>query len=214
MITTWSTVWATSARTWLETSTVRPWSAKLRRNPRSQWIPSGSRPLAGSSRTRISGSPSRAVARARRWRIPSEKPPTRRSAAWSRPTWDRTSSARVRGRPAAAVTTRRWLRPVRPALEPGGPRSGDDQAEQHAQSGCLARPVGTEEAHHGALIDFEAEVVDGDDVTEALGEPLDGDDCHTILLRPRRSLRRGRSDRERWTVRRYESGAPPSSARG
>ena len=27
MITTWSTVWATSARTWLETSTVRPWSA-------------------------------------------------------------------------------------------------------------------------------------------------------------------------------------------
>src|SRR5512132_2567307 len=114
MITTWSTVWATSASTWLETSTVRPWSASCRRKPRSQWTPSGSRPLAGSSRISTWGSPSRAVARPRRWRMPSEKPPTRRRAAWVRPTWSRTWSARLRGRPAAVATTRRWLRALRP----------------------------------------------------------------------------------------------------
>src|SRR4029453_581533 len=61
MITTWSTVWATSARTWLETSTVRPWWASSRRNQRSQWTPSGSRPLAGPSRISTWGAPSRAA---------------------------------------------------------------------------------------------------------------------------------------------------------
>ena len=79
-ITTWSTVWATSASRWLDTTTVRPASAWLRRKVRSQCTPSGSRPLAGSSRTSTDGSPSRAAARPRRWRMPSENPPTRRWA--------------------------------------------------------------------------------------------------------------------------------------
>ena len=57
-----STVCSTSARTWLETTTVRPSAASLRRNVRSHSIPSGSRPLAGSSRMRTSGSPRSAAA--------------------------------------------------------------------------------------------------------------------------------------------------------
>ena len=58
--------------------------------------------------------PSRAVASPRRWRIPSENPPTRRRAAPPRPTWSRIWSARSVGRPAAVATTRRWLRALRP----------------------------------------------------------------------------------------------------
>ena len=49
MISTRSTVCATSASTWLETSTVRPPAANERRKSRSQRTPSGSSPFAGSS---------------------------------------------------------------------------------------------------------------------------------------------------------------------
>src|ERR687897_1293255 len=72
MITTRSTVCATSASTWLETRIVRPSAASERRRSRSQRTPAGSRPFAGSSSTSTSGSPSSAVARPSRWRMPSE----------------------------------------------------------------------------------------------------------------------------------------------
>ena len=72
MTTTSLTVWAISDRTWLDTSTVRPCAAVARNMSRSQRIPAGSRPLAGSSRTRIFGSPSSAAARPMRWRMPIE----------------------------------------------------------------------------------------------------------------------------------------------
>src|SRR6266511_2858630 len=72
MITTESTVCAISARTWLETNTVPPRVAYARRKSRSQRMPCGSRPFAGSSRSSTSGSPRRACASASRWRIPSE----------------------------------------------------------------------------------------------------------------------------------------------
>ena len=49
MMSTSSTVCSTSASTWLETSTVVPSAARSRRKVRSQRMPSGSRPLAGSS---------------------------------------------------------------------------------------------------------------------------------------------------------------------
>ena len=55
MMMTWSTVWATSARTWLETSTERPLAEKPRRKSRSQRTPSGSSPFAGSSSTKQFG---------------------------------------------------------------------------------------------------------------------------------------------------------------
>ncbi len=72
MMMTSSTVCATSASTWLETKTVFPSAAKLRRKSRSQRTPSGSSPLAGSSRISNSGSPSSAAASPSRCRIPSE----------------------------------------------------------------------------------------------------------------------------------------------
>src|SRR5918993_132688 len=70
MITTWSTVWATSLRTWLEIRMVRPSSARSPSRPRSHAMPAGSSPLAGSSSSNTGGSPSRAPARPRRWRPP------------------------------------------------------------------------------------------------------------------------------------------------
>src|SRR5918999_3062435 len=72
MIRTWSTVSAASASMWLETSTVRPRSAKRRKKRRSQCTPAGSSPVAGSSRMSSSGSPSSAPASPSRPRIPSE----------------------------------------------------------------------------------------------------------------------------------------------
>ena len=63
MTRTSSTVCSTSESTWLETSTVRPSAAAPRRKSRSQRMPCGSRPLAGSSSTRTSGSPSSVAAR-------------------------------------------------------------------------------------------------------------------------------------------------------
>ena len=60
--TTSSAVWETSASTWLETSTALPSFASCLRKSRSQRMPCGSRPLAGSSRTRTFGSPSIAAA--------------------------------------------------------------------------------------------------------------------------------------------------------
>src|SRR4029450_12502617 len=181
MITTWSTVWATSARTWLETSTVRPWSASWRSKPRSQWTPSGSRPLAGSSRISTWGSPSRAVASPRRWRMPSEKPPTRRRAAPGGPAWAGAGAARMAVgcfQYGADVVDGVGQLPVGLAVDLGGAGGGGDQAEQGAQGGGLAGPGGAKEPDHGALADFEAASVDGDDRSEALGESVDGDDRH------------------------------------
>ena len=117
MTTISSTVWATSESTWLERSTVRPSAARPRRKSRSQRMPSGSSPLAGSSSTRIRGSPSSAAARPSRWVMPSEKPPERRRAAPPRSTSSSSSSARDSGIPPSAASTRRWLRAVRAGCE-------------------------------------------------------------------------------------------------
>jgi hypothetical protein len=45
MITTWSTVWATSLSTWLEIRMVRPSSARSRSRPRSHAMPSRVEPV-------------------------------------------------------------------------------------------------------------------------------------------------------------------------
>src|SRR3954464_4038913 len=106
----------TSASRCEESSTVPPRSAKLRSSPRIQRMPSGSRPLAGSSRIRTSGSPSSAWARPRRWRMPSEYLPTRRRAAVSsRPTSSSSASTRCAGTPMTWAETASASRPRRPA---------------------------------------------------------------------------------------------------
>ena len=67
-----STVACTSARRWLDSSTVPPPAANSCSSRRIQRMPSGSMPLAGSSRISTAGSPSSAVPMPRRWRMPSE----------------------------------------------------------------------------------------------------------------------------------------------
>ena len=57
---------------WLLTSTVLPCRARWTSTSRIQRMPSGSRPLAGSSRMTVCGSPSSTPASPRRWRMPSE----------------------------------------------------------------------------------------------------------------------------------------------
>ena len=56
--TRWSAVSCSSLIRWLDTSTARPWAASARRKPRIQTMPSGSRPLNGSSSISTGGSPS------------------------------------------------------------------------------------------------------------------------------------------------------------
>ena len=68
----WSAVPSSSLMRWLDTKTVRPSAASARSVSRIHWIPSGSRPIVGSSRMRIGGSPRSAAATPRRCRIPRE----------------------------------------------------------------------------------------------------------------------------------------------
>src|ERR1700760_3208989 len=106
---------STSASRCEESSTVPPRSAKLRSSPRIQRMPSGSRPLAGSSSIRTSGSPSSAWAKPRRWRMPSEYLPTRRRAAVSsRPTSFSSASTRCAGTPMVWADTESASRARRP----------------------------------------------------------------------------------------------------
>ncbi|SLI22079.1 Uncharacterised protein [Mycobacteroides abscessus subsp. abscessus] len=67
-----SAVWAISESRWLDTSTVRPSEASRCMNRRIHRMPSGSRPLTGSSNSSTFGSPSSAPARPSRWDMPSE----------------------------------------------------------------------------------------------------------------------------------------------
>ena len=96
MMTTRSAMSCISLMRWLDTSTVRPSSANPRSSERIHRTPSRSRPLTGSSNSRTPGSPSRAAAIPRRWRMPSEYVLMRRREAPSRPTCSMTSSTRAR----------------------------------------------------------------------------------------------------------------------
>ena len=72
-------------------------------------MPSGSRPLTGSSNIRISGSPSSAAAMPSRWLMPSEKPLDRLPATSASPTIASTSSTRLRGMSLVCARHSRWL---------------------------------------------------------------------------------------------------------
>ena len=67
---------------------------------------------------------------------------------------------------------------VREAVDGGRPGGGGDEADKRAQGGRLAGSVGSEEADDLALVDVEAQVVDGPYRAEVLGEVLDRDDGH------------------------------------
>ena len=72
MIETVSATCSTSARMWLDTRTVLPWSASPRMVLRISRMPAGSRPLVGSSKISRSGSLSSVAAIASRCFMPSE----------------------------------------------------------------------------------------------------------------------------------------------
>ena len=207
MISTWSTVCATSARTWLETSTVRLPAAKSRRKSRSQRTPSGSRPFAGSSRTRSSGSPSSAAASPSRCRIPSEYPFTRRPAAsveldqpehfvdprvgqvdgpaqGSQMVAPRAAGMEIGGFEHRADPQRRPLKlRVRHAEDERASARRLREAEQHAQRRRLPGAVRPEEARDRARFERERQVVDGEDLAEALRQGLANDDHPGEVIR-------------------------------
>ena len=91
---TWSAVFSISDIRWLETNTVRPSAASPFIRFLIHKMPSGSRPLTGSSNIKISGSPSSVAAMPSRWLMPSEKPLDRLRATSDSPTMDSTSSTR------------------------------------------------------------------------------------------------------------------------
>src|SRR5271157_734916 len=78
MTMSWSAVCATSLIRWLETSTVRPCAAGFFSRLRIHRMPSGSRPLTGSSSSSTAGSPSSAAATPSRCAMPRENLPARR----------------------------------------------------------------------------------------------------------------------------------------
>ena len=119
MTMTWSAVSSISFMRWLDTKTVRPSSASLRISVRIQRMPSGSRPLTGSSKSSVAGSPSRAAAMPSRWRH------AEREAA------DAAGRPRRSGRPRRA--------PPRPARrDAAGLRRAS--AGAGGRCGCRARP--------------------------------------------------------------------------
>ena len=110
----WSAVSAVSLIRWLETKTVRPSAASDLNSWRSQWMPSASRPLAGSSNSSTGGSPSSAAAMPSRCFMPSEKPPARLPATASSPVSCSTSVTRRRPIPLLCAIDSRWDQAVRP----------------------------------------------------------------------------------------------------
>ncbi len=110
----WSAVSAISLMRWLETKTVRPSEASCFIRLRTHRMPSGSRPLTGSSKSSTCGSPSSAAAMPRRWPMPSEKPLERLRATFWRPTTPSTSSTRRAGMPDSWARHSRCWRALRP----------------------------------------------------------------------------------------------------
>ena len=64
--------------------------------------------------------------------------------------------------------------------DPDGAAGGGEEAFEHLQGGGLAGPVGPEHGDQLAVGHLEAHAVDGREVPEALGQPVDDDGAHDI----------------------------------
>ena len=106
-------VCAISDSRWLDTSTVRPSAASRCMNWRIHRMPSGSKPLTGSSNSSTGGSPNSAPARPSRCDMPSENDPARLPATAVRPTNSSTWSTRAREMPLVAAIQRKCARAER-----------------------------------------------------------------------------------------------------
>ena len=189
-----------------ETNTVRPSAASSLSRVRIHRMPSGSRPLTGSSRMSVCGSPSSAAAMPSRCPMPSENPPARLPATAARPTISMTSSTR-RAADAVVCGQRQQVvagadRPVWTAAPPAArrPRAAArraraygvpltrDRAAVGASSPRIIRivvdlpaPLGPRNPVTMPGPDGERQAVDGDLVAVRLGEVLcdDHDDCRS-----------------------------------
>ena len=145
--------------------------------------------MAGSSSSRISGSPSSAAASASRRRVPYEHAPIRRSAtavqagALERLVGIAAPGARGRQRelgvrgPAGmeAVTVEH---PADPAVGVRAPGRRPGEAEQDPERRRLPGAVRSQKAAHAALRDREREPVERRRPAVALGQVLDGERVH------------------------------------
>jgi hypothetical protein len=114
--------------------------------------------------------------------------------AGDRKTCGDTQHAKVVARPAARMEARglkyrsyvsEWIDkvPVPLASDRRTTCRWLDEAEQHPQGGGLARAVRTEESGDAALGNLEAEVVDGDDISETFGQAVYLNGSHDATLR-------------------------------
>ncbi len=179
-----------------ETKTVRPWPPGPLSRFLIQWMPSGSRPLTGSSRIKVAGSPSSAAAMPSRWPIPSENVPDRLPATSVSPVIAITSSTRRREMPVVAASASRWSRALRPLCtafaSSSAPTSrsgaacaayrrpltvtragrGRVQPENHPDGGRLARPVRPKEPGHHPGPDGKAQIVNRGLIAIPFGKAL------------------------------------------
>ena len=181
------------------TKTVRPSLARDRKNSRIHWMPSGSSPLTGSSKSRMPGSPSRAAAMPSRWLMPSEiRADLLVGDGADADELEHLVDARLldlirRGERAKVVArgasgmdglgveertdlAKRILQVrVARAVNRGASLGGVVEAEDDPHGGGLARSVGPEEARDDAGFDFEVQVINRERVAVALGEVVDFD---------------------------------------
>src|SRR5664279_6450610 len=109
----WSAVSAISDSRWDETKTVLPCAARFLMKVLTQKMPSGSRPLTGSSNSSTCGSPRSAPASPSRCFMPSENLPAARLATLLSPTMSSTSSTLDTGILLDAAMNLRWERAER-----------------------------------------------------------------------------------------------------
>ena len=222
MITRCSAVIAISLVRWLETSTVRPWSARSFRSVRIQSTPSGSSPLTGSSRTTAAGSPRRA-----RDSEPLAHPEREAARATARDVLQthhredlvdpgRRNTVRLGQReqmmPSAASPVERPRLQERTDLAQrcplvgvaapangGAAGSGTVKSGDHPHGGGLAGAVGSQESGDLTGADRERQVVDGEGVAVSLRQS--GDLYHASTLEtdppPRRPSEGGSSAQSR-----------------
>ena len=114
MTITWEAVTAISLIRWLDTNTVRPWPASDCMSVRTHRMPSGSRPLTGSSNIRTPGSPSKRAGNTEALRHPEGEGPRFPPGDIAQPDEVEHLVDPLRGMWPAWASASRWFRAFRP----------------------------------------------------------------------------------------------------
>src|SRR5664280_319679 len=139
-------------------------------------MPSGSRPLIGSSKMTVSGSPIRAAAMPSRWLMPSEKVPTRLPATSLRPTRSSSSVTRRRSMPLVSANHLKWLA----ATNGIDRRRVTELLDLVGLSDVAGKRVGTFSLGMSQRLGIAAALI-GDPETVIFDEPINGLDPEGIL---------------------------------